>query len=145
MRKLDLNRASSKMSPDVHFVLAIPLTEPEKEFTCPSPVSGVLFVDSMDSNFFVDGDLLEGLVSAIHSFLLGLEDKPAHVAGGIFNMTFARLCKEAPPLRKIPPEVTNALELVTSVDPPQASRAFQFNFGYSDFIPVKSGWAAEEE
>jgi hypothetical protein len=144
MRKLELSRASSKMSPDVHFLLAIPLLEPEREFTSPTPVSGVLFVDSMDPNFYVDGDLLEELVSAIDSFLLGLEDKPAHVAGGIFNMKLARLCNEAPRVRKIPPEVINALELVTSVDPPQASRAFQFNFAYSDFIPVKSGWTAED-
>jgi hypothetical protein len=82
---------------NVHFLMAIPFLEPDEAYTYPCPVSGVLYVDSMDSNFFIDGDLLEELVLASRSFLLGLEYETPRVAGGIFNFPLTRICKEACP------------------------------------------------
>lgn len=144
MVKLELNKASSKMS-RVHFLLAIPILEPETKFTSPSPVAGVLYVDSMDEEFFVDGDLLHEIVSAISSFLASLEERPTRMIGGIFNMPLTEWCEEPQPRKEIPAEVAGALELMANVAPPETKGPFQFNFEYSDFVPVKAGLAAEDQ
>ena len=54
MAGLRLNDASSKMAKEVGFILAIPLFEPERDYTFPQPVVAVIYIDSDAPGFFVD-------------------------------------------------------------------------------------------
>jgi hypothetical protein len=140
MQRLKLNKASSKMSPDVSFLLAIPILEPceRKRFTCPVPIAGVVYIDSTAGEFFVDDELLKDVVFVIREFIIGLERETPHLPNRVVNVPLTGLCNDIPPAELLPQEVSGALQLVADIDPPQTNEAFQFNFEYSDFISVKS-------
>ena len=85
MTTLRLNDASSAMSDKVGFVLAIPLLEPERSFTSPKPVIGVLYVDSMAKGFFIEDEDIRTLVSMAQKFLDGLVASPVEAFGRVHN------------------------------------------------------------
>jgi hypothetical protein len=138
MATLDLNAASRSMSQAVSFVLAIPILEPElpKEFTEPWPVAGVLYVDSTADAFYVDDSELASLVSMVNEFVRGLE-RSNSAFDRIRNVPLSDISETARPPKRFPRAVEDALELVQAVDPPRSARSFQFNFDYSDFVPIR--------
>ena len=73
------------MSDKVGFVLAIPLLEPERSFTSPKPVIGVLYVDSMAKGFFIEDEDIRTLVSMAQKFLDGLVASPVEAFGRVHN------------------------------------------------------------
>lgn len=139
MAYLDLNVASRTMAIDVHFVLAIPILEPEEPMnsTLSSPVAGVIYMDSMAEGYFMDDAELAKLILMADQFVASLE-KPQDTFDRIRNVTLSALAKEIRPAEPLPREVDGILELVNAVDPPKTSKSFQFNFDYSDFVPVRS-------
>jgi hypothetical protein len=139
MSSLNLNAASRTMSGEVGFVLAIPILEPEEaqRFTAPSPVAGVIFIDSKAGGFFIDDDELQRLVCMTQLFLNGLEKTPGITLDRIRNVPLTGLGTDVPPAEGLPDNVNHVLELVGAIAPPKASNPFQFNFDYSDFVPVK--------
>jgi len=138
MHFLRLNEASREMAGDVGFVLAVPILEPERalHFTKPQPVAGVLYVDSTADNYYVEDDTLEVIVKMASHFLDGVS-KPPKVFDRMRNLPLSALGETVPPPDPLPNEVSAALELVATVDPPKTDAAFQFNFDYSDFVPVE--------
>jgi hypothetical protein len=40
--------------------------------------------------------------------------------------------------KRLPSEVEDVIELVTTVEPPRTTNPFQFNFDYSDIGPIES-------
>ena len=123
--------------------MAIPILEPEevKKFTDPAPVAGVLYIDSTAPGFYVCDVLLKEIVSALNCFIAGLEKESADIEKRIFNVPLSKLGEQPRPKKLLPTGVVSeALELVAVVEPPRTLGAFQFNFEYSDFIPVKTGW-----
>ena len=139
MAELDLNVASSAMAAGVHFVLAIPILEPEEPMksTLPSPVAGVIFMDSMAEGYFIDDAELDGLVLMADQFVASLEE-PQDTFDRIRNVALSALAQDIRPAEPLPHEVDGILELVNAVDPPKTSKPFKFNFDYSDFVPVRS-------
>jgi hypothetical protein len=129
------------MSSDVGFVLAIPILEPEEalRFTEPSPVAGVIYIDSATPGFFVNDDELRRLVSMAQYLVHGLEKIPSAAFDRIRNVRLSGLGKVVPKAEKLPRNVGGELELVASVDTPRTSSHFQFNYDYSDFVPIQ-GW-----
>ena len=140
MEFLNLNVASSRMSEDVGFVLAMPLLQPDNNFTFPTPVAGVIYIDSTEEGFFVDDGRLQSLADMASSFLRGLVDHGQEEFGRVRNFALSAIIKIPPVSRTLPGEVATALQFVPTVEPPRCADAFQFNFDYSDFVPTSDKW-----
>jgi FAD-NAD(P)-binding len=148
MGLLQLNVASRTMSGNVGFLLAIPILQPEEplRFHAPSPVAGIMFIDSTAHGFFIEDDELKMLVSMIDHFVYSLTREsesfvgngPVAVLDRICNVPLKRLGTAVPRPEPLPDNVKHAFELVSAMPPPRTQRPFQFNFDYSDFIPVES-------
>jgi hypothetical protein len=137
MASLNLHAASRSMAEGVSFVLAIPLLEPEEDYRLHSPVAGVIYIDSKAERFFVDDDELRRLVLMAKQFLDGLERSPADAFDRIRNLPLTGLSKVPLPVQDLPSAVVDAIELVGTVAPPRTSKPFQFNYDYSDIVPVR--------
>jgi hypothetical protein len=138
MEALNLNVASRAMSPEVGFLMAMPIVQPETvgEFSGPSPVAGVLFIDSEEPNYFIDDVRVKGLAAMVELF--------ARDASGFGPAEFRRIRNRSVGKRgdiladkaAIPPNVVGALETISGVEPPRTSKAFHLNFDYVDFVPA---------
>ena len=139
MAHLNLNAASRQMSGGVRFVLAIPLLQPEAAnlFISPTPVVGVIYIDSMAEHFFIDDDELRSLARMSEVFLLALERAESRPFDRIKNVQLRTLGNSVPPASPFPEKVRGELELVAQVSPPRVSTPFQFNYDYSDFIEIQ--------
>lgn len=138
MQLLNLNAASSKMLSKVRFLIAIPILEPQRpmKFTGANPVAGVIYIDSTAQEFFIDGDLLADVVALIDGFARGLEHESSNSINRIINRPLTGLSGEVPTAEPFPQDLANALELLPQ-PPPATTEAFQFNFEYTDFMPVR--------
>jgi hypothetical protein len=135
---LNLNEASRAMSSKVGFLLAMPIVQPEAvgEFSGPSPVAGVIYVDSEEPNYFIDDVRVKELISMVELF--------ARDAGGfgleefrrIRNRSVGKRAETVADRAAIPLEVVGALETINGVEPPRATQPFQLNFDYVDFVPA---------
>jgi hypothetical protein len=99
-------------------------------FIRPSPVAGVIYIDSEAAGFFVSDDELKSLVSMTEQFLEGLKTQDSSF-DRIRNVELTGLGIEVPPAEPLPSNVQDVLELVDSVAPPKGSQAFQLNFEVS--------------
>jgi len=138
MNELNLNDGARAMRKDVKFIMAIPLLEPMNNFTLPSPVCGVLYVDSTADNFKLGKEKITLISSMTKKWL---EDLIRNVGDldRVYNFRFDKVGNDAPPgLKKLPIKVRKVFEF-SDVAPPKASEAFQLNFDYNDFRPVGSG------
>jgi hypothetical protein len=128
------------MAKDVRFLLAIPILEPEStgKFTDPTPVVGVIFVDSTDEDFFVDNESLSEMLAYCDGFVAALENDSTGKLDRIVNIALTPLGSDVPQSAGLPSSLHNALELMDRYDPPQTKGPFQLNFDYSDFLPVRS-------
>jgi hypothetical protein len=137
MSKLRLNDASSKMAKEVGFVLAIPLLEPERAYTLPQPVIGIIYIDSDASGFFVDDDGLATLLAIAQRFLDGLSrSSSADDLGRVRNFRLSGIGYKRTAAKSLPGAAARSLELV-NVAPPATTSPFQLNFDYSDFVPTQ--------
>jgi hypothetical protein len=129
------------MADDVGFVLAIPLLQPVEAncFYAPSPVFGVIYIDSTAENYFVEDDGLECLVSMAQEFLLGLERMEGKPFERIVNVPLSALHDSAVVAKPLPASVAGTIDFVTTVNPPRTAKAFQLNYDYSDFVPSTGG------
>src|SRR5262249_2863763 len=139
MSSLNLHAASRTMSGGVGFVLAIPILQPEEShrFVKPSPVAGVIYVDSEAPGFFISDEELHSLVAMTQEFVDALLRASAEDFERIHN-PFAALSDVVPPAETLSRDARRVLELVSRVEPPKTSRPFQFNFDYSDFLPIEA-------
>lgn len=136
MSHLNLNAASSKMAPEVGFVLAIPVLQPETSFFRPSPVAGVIYIDSRTRDFWLsDGEVSE-LCTIIQHALDGLQNQPNRSFNRLRNVRLSDIEGEVNPAMPLAAKVIEQLELVSNVVPPATRGAFQFNFEHSDLTPI---------
>lgn len=138
MGLLKLHAASRKMSEEVGFVLAIPLLEPEiaSRYTAPSPVIGVIYIDSKAPNFFINNADLKRIVSMASEFLEALLRTRHTPLNRIGNVALAEISLEIKPAEVLPQDMCDVFALVAEVDPPRISEAFYLNYDYSDFLFV---------
>ena len=137
MAALDVEQASRIMKLHVSFVLAIPLLEPDTSFTAPSPVSGVIYVDSEAPGYFVDDEQLRIVTGMAQALLYELEN-PAREFDRLRNVSLSQLATAPAAGEPLPKECERALEFVQGIDPPRTTRAFQFNFDHTDFASVRT-------
>lgn len=133
MTSLKLTEASRIMNPEVKFLMAIPLLERDAEgrSTGESPVWGVIYIDSTDSNFFLQDANLHVVISIINSFGENLCASLDRGIPDIGNINFKRDPHHLSSPMNVPP-LTNleALDIV----PPELKSRFDFNVDFTDFL-----------
>lgn len=137
MIALNLTYASSDMKHDVGFVLAIPLLEPETNYTAPKPVAGVVYIDSSAEDFYVDDDLLKTLIAIVDSFLNGLTASSADAFGRVQNLPHTGIRKNIVRPQSLSSVAAEALEFVEKIPPPRTIKPFQLNYDHADFAPTQ--------
>lgn len=137
MNSLKLGDASSEMSKKVGFVLAIPLLEPEHNYTHPRPIVGIIYIDSNAPNFFIDDDHLTVLISMTQSFLDDLASAPPETLGRVRNFPLNTIQTKPVPTRKLPSLAAATLTIVSGLRPPRSPGPFELNYDYSDFVPTQ--------
>jgi len=138
MRNLKLNEASRAMSPEVGFVLAVPLIERSKGVGGPiTRVIGVIYVDSKAPGFFLENDALEPLLRMAQTLLASLYLSGDSPPDRISNIQMDR----HPPFPSDAPapiaDIENRLEIVQALEPPTLDAEMQINFDFTDFLPVR--------
>lgn len=138
MESLQLHAASRTMSNKVNFVLAIPLLEPEQSsgYTSPSPVAGVIYIDSEAPGFFIDDNELKDLVRMTTELLNALVRAKKRPFDRIRNIAMTGLNTPIKAAEKLPENVSDTLQLVSAVRPPQTLEPLDLNYDHSDFFPV---------
>lgn len=137
MRKLKLNVETREMSQGVSFLAAIPILEPENAggFVGKSPVAGVVYLDAMDDDFYLEDDDLSDIVGIVQNWLAMLERRQSF--GRIQNGVFPVLRTAPNPGRPLSAKA-KALQAVESVAPPRSAGPFQINFDYTDLAALSS-------
>ncbi len=134
MNQLQLKSAARNMRPDVRFVLAIPILQPEHAFFGSSPVAGVVYIDSVSKRFWLSDEAVVQVCEVITQTLRQFEmetrrfDRVRNIQS-VSKRTAAR----AP--AKLSSKFSHALE-VAKVEPPRTAGAFQFNLDFSDLTPL---------
>jgi hypothetical protein len=138
MEALGLRVASREMSFQVGFVMAMPIVQPERvdEFSGPSPVAGVLYVDSEEPNYFIGDQRLKDLAEMVELFARDASTFGLVEFRRIRNLSVGKRANELADRATIPPAIAGALETVSAVEPPRTTKAFQLNFDYVDFVPA---------
>lgn len=137
MTGLRLNDASSRMAKDVGFILAIPLLEPERDYTLPEPVVGVIYIDSDAPGFFVEDESLQTISAIAQRFLDGLSrSSSTDDLGRVRNFRLSAIGHKRTKVRGLVGKAARSLEIV-DVAPPATDSPFQLNFDYSDFVPTQ--------
>lgn len=138
MRDLNLNEASRFMSPEVGFVLAIPLLErPDGADVESTRVIGVIYVDSKAPTFFVEDDALESLLRMARALLTALNLPRNAPPDRISNVQMDRhpaIPVTAPPTVD---GIESRLEIIQAIEPPTLAAEMQINFDFTDFLPVR--------
>lgn len=140
MGLVKLREASREMSREVSFVLAIPLLEPERplHYTLPSPVLGVIYIDSTAPDYFINNSVLNRIVSMAGSFVEALERLSNNPVDRVKNIPLVEISDAVNARQDLPPSVEGILSLVNNVKCPQLQKPLQLNFDYSDFSPLKA-------
>jgi hypothetical protein len=137
MAALDLNAASREMSDTVGFVMAMPIVQPEEsgKFSGPSPVAGVLFIDSEAPNWFIGDVRVKDLSAMLERFAQDASGFGLVEFRRIRNRSSSKRQASVPAKDSVPAKVAEFLEIV-SVVPPRTIKPFQLNFDYVDFVPA---------
>lgn len=136
MKQLNLHAASRKMAPEVCFVLAIPILQPEDSFYGSNPVAGVVYIDSKERNFWLSDKEVSELCILIEHALKGLQDGAIRTFDRIRNVRMTDLNNTAGPAAPLPKNIRDVLKLLTETSPPSIGAAFHFNFEHSDLTAV---------
>ncbi|MCK1466885.1 FAD-dependent oxidoreductase [Bradyrhizobium sp. CW10] len=138
METLDLNVASRRMSSKVGFLMAMPIVQPEAvgEFSGPSPVAGVLYIDSEQSNYFIGDERIKDLVAMVELFARDVSEFGLVEFRRIRNRSGGKQKGTLTDKVVIPPNVAGVLETIKGAGPPRTSKPFQLNFDYVDFVPA---------
>ncbi len=136
MEILQLNQASRKMSGDVKFVLAIPLLSTLAPPNTDKFVTGVLYIDSTQNEYFIEDASLEYLVSMCNTLLKSLSKDQINQFDRLNNTTISRKfisMLESSETRTIK---SDNLEILKNINAPQVCKNFHFNFDYSDYSTI---------
>ena len=136
MQVLNLKEASRTMAKDVRFLLAIPILQPSTDFFLPSPVAGVLYIDSEDEDFWLSDDELGDLCTMVSETMKGIQGSDHLAFIGLRNIRQRDVARHAAAAADMRPEARHALEIVEAISPPRTSRPFVFNFDHSDLAPL---------
>ena len=129
MQRLDLHAAARKMMPEVSYVLAMPVLQPDADCHAPGPVAAILYLDSKDDDFALS-DAEVDRVSQV------TRDAFRSVAGrsfaGVRNSAFLDAWMPYGPPEAAPAGIERAIELLDPGRSARLDRAFVLNFDRAD-------------
>jgi hypothetical protein len=128
--------APRQMAEGVSFVLAIPLLEPEQDYSDSSPLAGVVYIDCRSANFYLDDEKVKRLVGISGRFLRELESDRGRKFNRIRNIALSNRNAIRVEPEQLPQDVSSELELL-AIEPPRTASAFQFNFDHLDIASVE--------
>ncbi|CAN7641990.1 hypothetical protein LJR219_005038 [Phenylobacterium sp. LjRoot219] len=133
-----LERATTAqaMNKDVGYVLAIPILQPLDNFFTPSPVAGVLYLDSTVADFWLGDEDVVHLCRIIQTAVCSLEKTPPQTYDRIRNVQLTRVETVAAAAESLGPSLAKAFETLPN-EPPATKQPFQFNFDHSDLTPLE--------
>ena len=134
MERLKLNDASRRMSKEVAFILAMPINQPDHDHIRPSPVSGILYVDSRDADFWLTDDEVDEVRLVVEHALRGVStqiDAPLDRIRSVPLMERASIPAALPMIEVVDP----TLELL-ELPAPATDGPFVFNLDHSDITPL---------
>jgi hypothetical protein len=135
MTMLSLDEASQKMSHHVASVAAIPLLGPATDGT--DTVLGILYLDSFDSEAFVNDQMMGQVIRMCEYFLKSLPAVTHTKAERIANTEFWRRHDVGDnPSHLVEPASWRALQ-PTALLPPRTGQLRHLNFDFTDFTPVE--------
>jgi len=129
MRLLDLHDAARAMMPEVSYVIAIPVLQPDTDCHAPGPVAAILYLDSKDDDFVLS-DAEVDRVSKVTG------DAFRSIAGrtftGVRNSAFLDAGMPYSPPEAAPSGISEAIELLDPARSAMLDRAFVLNFDRAD-------------
>ncbi|KUR78646.1 FAD/NAD(P)-binding protein [Novosphingobium sp. FSW06-99] len=135
MADLKLHEAARKMMPEVRFVLAIPILQPEHRHYAPSPVTAILYLDSRDEAFFLNDDMIGEVCAVLQAWARSVETPNGISLGRLRNVQLEPLLDSAC-ASAAETSGTTALTIVENVEPPLVLREFVLNFDHTDLAPA---------
>ena len=132
MASLSLHDAAREMMPNISYILALPVLQPETNFLPPSPVTAVLYLDSQDERLALNDEEVDRLAAVTKSAFAALLGEADGSLPGVRNIPFGRPRAEAEPARPLPDAVAGAIELLDAARSPTLERPFALNFDYAD-------------
>lgn len=112
---------------------AVPFLESANCYTEPTPVCGVLYIDSTDENFKLNPAQQEALGKMCASFLRSWKEWMNGDPDRIVNILNDRVSNGVKEPSQINCEIAEVFEILEAINPPTAVGPFQFNFDCSDF------------
>ena len=113
-----------------------PILQPLTEYAGPSPVAGVLYVDSRSTDFWLNDVEVREICQIIKDAIRGLASNPLDRFERLRNVRLSGVRTRAGTPAKLRADVRPALDLLKDVDPPITDAPFQFNFDVSDVTPL---------
>lgn len=135
MQKLRLKSVARKMRDDVSFVFAMPIIQPDDKHFSPGPVAAVLYLDSRDTDFWLNDEEVGDLALIVQEAVRALDGAEGAALGRVRNFPPGKICVVPTTSREIDIGA-EALEIVEKVDPPSTKDEFVLNYDHTDLAPV---------
>jgi hypothetical protein len=129
MRLLDLHDAARAMMPDVSYVLAIPVLQPETDCHAPGPVAAILYLDSKDDDFALSDAEVDRISAVARN---ALQTIATRAFGGVRNSVFLDAPSPSGPPEAAPQGIEVAIELLEPARAAILDRPFVLNFDRVD-------------
>ena len=132
MVELDLKYAARSMAPEVSYILAIPLLQPSDRYYPPSPVAGVVYLDSRDENFKLTRGGVRRLSKLVAQTMESLVDQSMRALLGVRNIPFNNLETGGKAPVKPVTKAGMVIEVLPESISPRLEKPLAINFDYAD-------------
>lgn len=129
MQRLDLHAAARKMMPEVSYVLAMPVLQPDGDCHAPGPVAAILYLDSKDDDFALNDAEVDRVSKVTGDALRSIAGRSF---AGVRNSAFLDACMPYGPPEAAPSGISEAIELLDPARSAMLDKAFVLNFDRAD-------------
>jgi hypothetical protein len=129
MLRLDLHAAARKMMPEVSYVLAMPVLQPDADCHAPGPVAAILYLDSKDDDFALSDAEVDRVSNVIRDSFGSITGRSF---AGVRNSAFLDACMPYGPPEAAPAGISQAIELLDPACSAMLGGAFVLNFDRAD-------------
>lgn len=137
MATLGLHEAARNMAPEVSYVLALPILQPESSYFRPSRVAAIVYLDSKDRNFSMKASDVIRVAKVVDKAASGLAVQSKRMLLGVRNIPFTELSSNKQVPQEERKDVTDVIEYLPTDIAPILNQPFVMNFDYAD--PASTG------
>lgn len=129
MRLLDLHDAARAMMPEVSYVLAIPVLQPDANYHAPGLVAAILYLDSKDDDFALSDAEVDRVSKVTRDAFRAIAGRSF---AGVRNSAFLDAGMPYGPSEPAPAGISQAIELLDPARSAMLDGAFVLNFDRAD-------------